>query len=377
MQRCLASWRTRRPHPPSLRRASRPTSAPTTRPSIARRLAPSVPKARSFVEADVEERAAAAAEQPLLWPWLLALLVLVLGGLGALLVLHAGRRRRRPRPRRRPLLPRRRRRVCVCRTSSGRRPRRRRRRCGTPASRSTSSPCRPTRPSRHRSSRRIRGRERGDGGIDRAAERGAEAADDHAATTDRRPDDDRAATDDERRAARPATGPDVVGELARRRGAGVRRRGAEGRRRLRAVDEPQGSVVAQAQPPGTRARAGGHRAGERLRTAPTRAADAQVPDVVGLERRRRAARRLGDAGFEVLAIERRTSASTGRRALPVARRRRQHPARLARAPLRRRLTTVRSGHVRSWPRRRRTVGPGARATSGRGRACSRRRSASG
>ena len=66
-------------------------------------------------------------------------------------------------------------------------------------------------------------------------------------------------------------------------------------------NEPRGSVVAQAQPPGTELEQGDTVQVNASRGA-NPPADASVPDVVGLERDD-ARERLGDAGFEVLAIE--------------------------------------------------------------------------
>ena len=66
-------------------------------------------------------------------------------------------------------------------------------------------------------------------------------------------------------------------------------------------DQPRGTVVAQAQPSGTELEQG-----DTVQVNVSRGAnppaDASVPDVVGLERDD-ARERLGDAGFEVLAIE--------------------------------------------------------------------------
>ena len=119
-------------------------------------------------------------------------------------------------------------------------------------------------------------------------------------------DDDRADHDDpapdDDGGARARDGAGRRRRVARRRGGRLRRGGAEGRRRLRAVDEPQGQVVAQAQPGGTEVERG-----DTVQLNVSVGADpaeaASVPNVTG--RRLNEARQvLSSAGFEVLALDR-------------------------------------------------------------------------
>ena len=85
-------------------------------------------------------------------------------------------------------------------------------------------------------------------------------------------------------------------------------------------DQPRGTVVAQAQPSGTELEQG-DTVQVNVSEGADPPADASVPDVVGLERDD-ARERIGDAGFEVLAIEL-GEGEGGRGRLPVARRRRR------------------------------------------------------
>ncbi len=101
-------------------------------------------------------------------------------------------------------------------------------------------------------------------------------------------------------AARPATVPDVVGQELAEAAKAFADEGLKASVKYVPSDEPQGRVIAQAQPAGTE-RKRGDTVQLNVSTGPSPAAAAAVPDVVG-RRQDEGRRSLEQAGFEVLAL---------------------------------------------------------------------------
>jgi serine/threonine-protein kinase len=97
-----------------------------------------------------------------------------------------------------------------------------------------------------------------------------------------------------------ATVPDVVGKELAVAAQAFAREGLKIAVQYVPSDEPQGRVIAQAQPAGTE-RKRGDTVQVNVSVGPQPAAETQVPDVVG-ERQQQARQALEQAGFEVLAI---------------------------------------------------------------------------
>ena len=155
------------------------------------------------------------------------------------------------------------------------------------------------------------------------------------APTTTAPDDDRS---DHDRAPEPATVPDVVGQELADAAPRVQRRGAEGRRRVTFPrTSRQGRVVAQAQTAGRRAPGAATPCSSTSRPEPSPAPDVQVPDVTGGEKADGRDQSESPPASRCSARRAHGRRSRGVRALAVAPGGANDPARLARAPVRRRL----------------------------------------
>ncbi len=196
------------------------------------------------------------------------------------LLLHAGRRRAGRHSTTATTAPRRRRSsAAVCRTSSGRRRRRRPRRSGTPASRPTWSPCRPTEPRGQVVAQNPAAGKRGAGGLDGAAERRAGSG--GVADCRRRPPSRNDSPPATTAPPEPATVPDVVGEELADAARAFDDEGAEGVRPVRAVGRAAGAGRRPGPAGRDRASSRGDTVQVNVSNGPDPAADTQVPDAVG------------------------------------------------------------------------------------------------